>query len=254
MPKKYARKKVAKKTVPKKSYARKKTGILMISRPGQVIPRTAHACFKTRYKFGVLGTSSVSQQGSVVIKLNSLFKPFNTGSVDGTNIYDVTGFNSGAAQPAGFAQYCSTANGLYLYNRCYKSSIRITTMGGQLGKAYNFCCFPVESGATVGDYERCTNYPNSKVANFASIYKPRTITNTMQVSKLAGVENRNVLIDDNFIGTDVADPAADFHWIVAWQSSNNAVPGSGGDPIFEIELTQWCRLEQPNLQDVSSSQ
>lgn len=250
--------------MPKKNYIRKKvqtkrrkvpkTGLLVLSRPGQVIPRTAYAVFKTRYKFGVLGTNTLSSSGSFVAKMNSCYLPFNTGSVDGTNIYNITGYVASTAQPAGFSQYCSQSNGLYLYQRVYKSTIKVTTMGGQVGKAYNFCVFPIESGVSVGDYEKCTNYPNSKVANFASIYAPKTITNSMLTAKIAGVTNKVVMTDDTYQGNDVQDPTAQYTWIISWQSSNSATPGAGGDPIFEVELTNYVKLEQPNFQDVSSSQ
>lgn len=246
MGRKYKKNKRLKRRVLKKYVGR--PNVLMLSKPGQVIPRMAYAIFRSHFKIGVNGNTADATQGSVVVKLNSCVAPF-AGCVIPTNINQISGFTSGS-DASGYNNYVGTSSQLFQRCRVYSSNITVRTMGGLLGTAYNVCVFPVKAGATVGTtYRSFVAYPYSKCTKtYATIYQPCKISNTMSVARLFGTTHDAVMTDDLFLQTSsTVDPSNLGSWVIGWQTADGLQPSGG--VTFEITIDHHCRLEIPNTED-----
>lgn len=249
-----AKKKLFRKPFPrkmKKKTYRKKVGpsMLLMTRPGEVIPTKARGIFRTTYKFKVAGNISAAASQTAVVKLNSCNLPYAAIPAM-TGVTDVTGFDGLNDDATGFNTYVGDTG--QLYNRCrvYKSTIRVKCMGGLLGTSYSLCVVPIKAGASTASYRTTSNLPFSReLKDFATIYSPTTLTNSISVSKIAGVPNSVVMNDPEYVHDDTTDPVEQYSWYICWQTADGTTPTGG--IAFEVELDQHLRFEQPNTQDIS---
>jgi len=238
------------KTFKKRKRATKKgTGMLLLTRPGEIIATKARGIFRSSYKFKVAGEIAAAASQVAVCKLNSCVTPFQTIPVM-TGVSNVTGFDGVNDDSTGFDTYVGDVGQLYNRARVYKSNIKVKCMGGLLGTAYSLCVVPIKAGATPSTYKQISNLPYSKeLKDFATIYAPASLSHSMTVAKIAGVPNSVVMNDPEYVGFDATeDPTEQYSWYVCWQTADGTTPAGG--IAFEIEIDHYVRFEQPNTQDV----
>jgi len=242
MPKKY--KSFKKLKYVKKTKKKAGPNHLVLSRPGQVIPRSAYATFRGNFKMAVNASSASTGTDHVYVKGNSLYQPFF--GVVGTDKLAVTGFAS-TDNLSGAGNWIGTNNQLYGAFRALRSTIRVKccNLGGY---AYNVTVVPIVAGVTK-TYKQASNMPNSKEMNFATIYTPGKLTNTMSVAKMAGVSEKDLMGEVSYYGSVTQDPSTQFGFLIVWQSADASTNAT--KLVFEIELDVYGRMELPNFEDIS---
>lgn len=81
-------------------------------------------------------------------------------------------------------------------------------------------------------------------------YAPKSLSTHCSTAKLEGVSPNVIMSEDDYVCAfnSSTDPTNPTFWNIRWQTTDGANTSAAANPIiFQIELLQWARLENPRL-------
>jgi hypothetical protein len=205
----------------------------MVKSANPTMPTAVRVVLK--YHFTVTQTASAGEVDTYLFRGNGMFDP------------DVTGVG---AQPLGFDQWHT----LYQQNRVLASTIKatLTTPDATTNDALsiNFCVYPSQGTSTPTTFESGASnpYARSKAVN-GVIPRGQAIVNSMETSTMLGLPKVGPLVDDQLDGTNLADPAELWYWVLMMQPLDAAA--ATGYRLTGV-VSYLCDFFQPNVITLSA--
>lgn len=210
------------------------------------IPRFAYLTFQQKYKFVINSASATT--GQYYVKANSIWKPCN--GLATTGLTAAAGYSGGADTYAFVGQYIGD-NSLYNDARIYRAKLTVSTPGvlGSGTDLINIAIGRLDGTTTYSGYRALSEGLGTvESKDFIGIYRPRHISNTLDVAKVYGVTRSQLMADSAFVGNTTADPSLQAQFVIGWQNVTG-VNTTANIPV-EVTLQCWMRAEKANMDNV----
>jgi hypothetical protein len=184
-------------------------------------------------------TAGAAASGDYLVDLNSMFKPFSTGSSLPNPLTAVSGL-----YPSGYNTYWST-NGPYSQYVIVGSSIRVELLTANAGDNLVFTLVPTGlSGSAYADITHAGQgaFAKSRLIGFGNGGRS-LLQQSVSVAEMAGVSQREIIDNANFGAAYNATPSNRLYWQIWWATCDAAV--TSGTLTYRVQVAYDCLALAP---------